>query len=522
MASTNFINRVTPINAEWLNEVDESVYNGQLEDGTPNAAIDKYVPAGTGAVATNVQSKLRETVSVKDFGAKIDGVTDDTAALVAAVATGKNVYVPRGTGNLIITSGITLASAQHLYGDGSNVSVIQVNGNGYDAVTLSSSFAGVRDISFTAPAARTTAHAYVKLTEATTGNFVMRCTMTSYFYGIWVAADAVINVFEDVQFNLGAPTQGVGILIDGGNDTFINRVVMNTSGAQPQCGVRIKHSQAIWMTDCDMIQQGRGIEVVPDGSVADVVTWCFFQDVACDLGAGDGLYVAPTNSAIVKGLFFDNCWFSSNLNGINLDKGASTIEGVYFDGCQVFNNRHRGAWVQAANNTEFNNCRVSGNSQAASGTYPGVEFIDGTNNFAVRGTRSGAVAGFAASQSVGVLIGAGCDSYMLTDNNLTGNISGGVTDGSVGTSTTREVRGNLGYKTVASGTATIVAGQNVTSVTHGLAGAPTVAIATPTNTNLGASSPWWTGSLGVSTFNINVAANVSSNAIFSWQASLYN
>lgn len=43
-----------------------------------------YFPAGTGSVATTVQNKLRESVSVKDFGAVGDGVTDDTAKQTAA------------------------------------------------------------------------------------------------------------------------------------------------------------------------------------------------------------------------------------------------------------------------------------------------------------------------------------------------------------------------------------------------------------------------------------------------------
>ena len=48
------------------------------------AAMVGYTPAGTGAVATTVKEKLRETVSVKDFGAVGDGAADDTAAILAA------------------------------------------------------------------------------------------------------------------------------------------------------------------------------------------------------------------------------------------------------------------------------------------------------------------------------------------------------------------------------------------------------------------------------------------------------
>ena len=61
-----------------------------------------FLQAGTGAVATTVQAKLRETVSVKDFGAVGNGVADDFLAINRAVAYilsigGGTIYYPAGT-----------------------------------------------------------------------------------------------------------------------------------------------------------------------------------------------------------------------------------------------------------------------------------------------------------------------------------------------------------------------------------------------------------------------------------------
>ena len=86
------------------------------------AALVGYLPAGTGAVATTVQAVLRETVSVKNFGAVGDGVVDDTAAVQAAINSGaKAIYFPSGT---YIVTELTLASNRRLYGDGYGNSVL--------------------------------------------------------------------------------------------------------------------------------------------------------------------------------------------------------------------------------------------------------------------------------------------------------------------------------------------------------------------------------------------------------------
>lgn len=76
------------------------------------SALVGFLQAGTGAVATTVQAKLRETVSVKDFGAKGDGVTDDTAAIqnaVNACSAGSTLLFPLGI--YLISSTITIATA---------------------------------------------------------------------------------------------------------------------------------------------------------------------------------------------------------------------------------------------------------------------------------------------------------------------------------------------------------------------------------------------------------------------------
>jgi hypothetical protein len=57
-----------------------------------------YLPAGTGAVATTIQAKLRETVSVLAFGAVGNGSTDNSTAFANAITYLKSI----GGGNLIL------------------------------------------------------------------------------------------------------------------------------------------------------------------------------------------------------------------------------------------------------------------------------------------------------------------------------------------------------------------------------------------------------------------------------------
>jgi hypothetical protein len=89
--------------------------------GIINASVVVYDPAGLGAVATTVQAKLRETVSVLDFGAVGDGVTDDTAAIQAALSASKSVLIPPSDNFYKITAPLNLPNGCNLFMDGANI-----------------------------------------------------------------------------------------------------------------------------------------------------------------------------------------------------------------------------------------------------------------------------------------------------------------------------------------------------------------------------------------------------------------
>jgi hypothetical protein len=64
-----------------------------------------FLQAGANAVLRTVQSKLRETVSIEDFGAVDGSLADASAAIIAAAATGKAIRIP---GKYVVSTAITI------------------------------------------------------------------------------------------------------------------------------------------------------------------------------------------------------------------------------------------------------------------------------------------------------------------------------------------------------------------------------------------------------------------------------
>lgn len=87
-------------------------------DAGKGAELVAFKQSGAGAVPRTVDGKLKETVSVKDFGAVGNGVTDDTAAFSLAATRSRTVIVPFSSAGYRVESGVTNTVSTFLFQGG--------------------------------------------------------------------------------------------------------------------------------------------------------------------------------------------------------------------------------------------------------------------------------------------------------------------------------------------------------------------------------------------------------------------
>lgn len=114
MSDTNFVPGTT-ITSNWLNDINDLLYHDNVQSGT------------------KLYNRVNDSISVKDYGAKGDGVTDDTAAIQAALnslsLTGGTVIIPASTSNYLFSSTLLVPFGVRLVGHGKFSTIIRYTGN---------------------------------------------------------------------------------------------------------------------------------------------------------------------------------------------------------------------------------------------------------------------------------------------------------------------------------------------------------------------------------------------------------
>jgi len=184
-----------------------------------NSVNVSYNQGGTGAVTTNVQAKLRESVSVKDFGAIGDGTTNDTTAIQNAInyagtVNGATVYFPTGTYK--VTSTLTMRDYVTLKGDSG-----LYPGSSKIVSTASNIFYGIGNGSGTGYSIFNLLNMSIQGSRNGTQNFLSRTGTTSWAFSL-VESCYLVNI---TLFDL---------LLTGvhfSNNNFQNQVKITLRGA---------------------------------------------------------------------------------------------------------------------------------------------------------------------------------------------------------------------------------------------------------------------------------------------------
>ena len=323
---------------------------------TKQAAINQlgFLAAGTGAVTTTIQTKLRETISVFDFmtAAQIADVQANTAsvnvsaAIVSALAaaTGEALYFPAGT--YLVGTSITVDSTRNntrIYGDGAG-SVLKLGSGATDAILQLRQVSNfeVEYLKFDGDGAFRT-HANSRCVR------IDRAATNIKFNNVWFYNGYFDNV-ACFYTNTFGPVNTVNFT-DCKFDTTVETTSQN---------LRLWNTENITIQGCyftnwvyDAIQINFFSPAVLGGLVVDS---CYFQNVASDLFAIEAVAGDISNDDHfyrIKNVVISNNIFDAN-NKSTL--GASGVSG-WADNVSIIGNTWRrsnsGTWrqgIEAAGN----------------------------------------------------------------------------------------------------------------------------------------------------------------------------
>lgn len=419
-----------------------------------------FIQAGTGAVTRNMQDKVRESVSVKDFGAVGDGVTDDTAAIQAAIDSlpnGGTVQLP--SGSYKVSSQIQIQKPISLIGSLGNTFLLSNMTTGA-VLSLNTSSAWSFDtgptisgIVFKSSVVRSSGE-FIK-SNAVYYVTVKDCQFLNGVTGILHTGIAT-NVFY-VSNCIFANNTGKNIIIDsvttggpaaqGSTDITLKNLTIKgqSSVLQSLAGISISSCGSGVISNVSTLHCGNGLELIPNGTSSRIQA-LFVSDSYFDSGNKYGIFISGGFVNLVK---FSQVWACSNTQGGIIVSGTVTapVQQIDFVSVQACGNTSasggsgNGLYIeQHATNINVFGCSFGGN------TANGIAVASGITDFKVTNSTCGDTGEFAGNSQWGIFIASGAsNSYVVSGNNLFGNTTGALFDG--GTGTNKTVYPNIGVGT---------------------------------------------------------------------------
>jgi hypothetical protein len=241
-----------------------------------------FLQSGTGAVLRTAQDKMREVVSVTDFGGVPDNATDNTTAIVNALATGKPVHFPAtsaGTTYRFATS-ITTVSGVEITTD--DDVVLYYTGATGAAINLVGSGVNVSLGEVVAPSAPYAIRYYnLELSDITVRRAGSCTAACIYHDGDLQTANAGNNRWEVEDIQAGSVPYGVRIknsasfLLEG--EIWNVKVVFSATTTGFRLGESTAAQQVRWNTYC-MAIDAQGItplliDVYQNSNNIELINW---------------------------------------------------------------------------------------------------------------------------------------------------------------------------------------------------------------------------------------------------------
>jgi hypothetical protein len=272
-----------------------------------------YNPPFTGAVPYPVCEKLEQVVSVKDFGAVGDGVANDLAAFVAAVAASSAVYVPPGT--YLCNGEFSLKSNFKLYGAGL-ASIIKW-GSDYSQILISNmTNVVVEDLLIDGGGQTTNIYTGVK-----GGN------------GVTIARSTNVRINRVTAQNMGIINQADPFGVAPTYDVLYSGYGFNiTARSGPLSNIRVTNCTALRIAGAGYQKgdgfyvEGYGTEAGGTDSMDVVIDGCY----ASVCGRHGYTVAGGTGEDVPSGVIFNNCYAEKTaLDGCDVESGYDVV----FDNC---------------------------------------------------------------------------------------------------------------------------------------------------------------------------------------------